>query len=323
MADDSGRGVQPETDDPIRYLDALTGSPIVTVWRYASYPEHFHYRVGEQSGRTATVRSRLNYDHLWTCNVCHPYKEKRERARIIEAFAGYANGGVGYEMWVSVVATDDVGRACRKARRRGLSFVAVPVIMGHEYVVLTTGALFDDGGSEQAWDFEEFVRRTLMPLRWEGRLRSTRGFLPPDRVHEYWETYHPGTGRRCWDLHATREEAEECREDIAAELNETTRGWYIRGVSEWRSIGQFRVTGARLRELLDEVGLMSLMIVTHDQRAVGDPVDVVFGPIEWEDRRFVELRRRAGWVQPANFSPPPIAVTIRVDVDRGKMTGTR
>ncbi len=266
---------------------------------------------GGWAGLGGTYRSRLNFDHKWTCQTCHPYAAKREGERIQKAF-------FEHEMWVSVVATTDVARAVRKARRSGVSYVALPVGNGDRYVVCTTGPLFEGGGSALVQYQSEFVKDTLMPLRWEGRLRSTRRFLPPDRSYDYWETHHPDTGRRCWHLHHTKPEAAQCRVEMATRLDGTTKGWYLRGISEWRAIGMFSATGRQLMALLDELGIEAYMTVTDDRRALEDPYWVMFRSVPWDDSRFVGLRLRAGWSAPAKFHPPPSGATVRVDVKSGK-----
>jgi hypothetical protein len=309
MANDSGRGVTPETDDPIRYLEAMTHSTIVTEWRWQGH-DHGVYRVGELSALTGRARSRMNFDHRWECDECHPYKAWAEGGRIIDGFDGH-------DMWVSVIRAEDRDRGRRKVDRAGLLYVALPVIMGHEVVVMTTGPLFKAGSGSQfvgdlAPDIESFIREVVMPLRWAGSISSSQGFLPPARKHRHWEAHHPDTGRRCWHLHDSMQEAQGCRDEIGQRLDGSTKGWYGRGCSEWRMVGRIGVPGFWLERLLDEVGIASLSSPILDRRVGEDRTYIEFGPVSWDDPRFVRLRERAKWTTPARWTPPPLSVTIRI-----------
>jgi hypothetical protein len=315
MAEDRDRGATPETDDPIPFLEASNRSTIVTEWRWQGH-EHGVYRIGELSALTGRARSRMNFDHRWECDECHPFKEWPEGSRIIDGFDGH-------EMWVSVVSIEDRDRVRRKVDRAGLLYVALPVVMGHSVVVLTTGPLFDAGsGSQFVDDIESFVREIVMPLRWAGSISSSQGLLPPAREHRYWEAHHPDTGRRCWDLHESKDEAQRCRDNIGLRLDGAKKGWYVRGCSEWRMVGRIGVPGFRLRELLDEAGIVSLSKRVVGRSSDEDRIYIEFGPVPWDDRRFVELRDRAKWTTPARWTPPPLSVIIRFDVGSGAVTAT-
>jgi hypothetical protein len=319
MANDSGRGVTPETDDPIRYLESMTSSTIVTEWRWQGH-NHGVYRIGELSALTGRGRSRMNFDHRWECDECHPFKAWSEGSRIL-------NGFDGYDMWVSVIGAEDRERVRRKVGRDVFLYVALPIVMGHEVVVLTTAPLFEVGSGSQFVgdirpDIEAFVRETLMPLRWAGSISSSQGFLPPAREHHYWEAHHPDTGRRCYHPHGSKEDAQRCRDEIVERLEETTKGWYVRGCSEWRMVGRIGVPGFRLREILDEVGIVSLSSPILDRRVGNDRTYIEFGPVSWQDARFVRLRERAKWTTPARWVPPPLSVTVRFDVSSGDVTAT-
>jgi hypothetical protein len=325
---DSIKWPYPLSYEPVAYLKRELKSPINTIWRWQA-SNHGVYRTAQMSAKSGRLKSGLNFDHSITCDVCHPYKVAREGRRILEAFDGYDKGGSRYDgntydMYVSVVHKDHIDKAVRRARDRVTRYVALPIGMSTEYVVLTTEALFDGDGSEKtAWRVN-LVMNTVMPLRWEGRLRASQGFLPPDRQHDFWEAHHPGTGRRCWHLHPSKDEAKACREDLAKRLNETTKGWRIRGVSEWRMVGRVGVTGEDLRALCDELGLLSHVgpMPSWAPPVADDAYVVEFGPVEWNDPTFVELRKLAKWQVPPNFSPPPLKVTYQIDVVEGWMTGS-
>jgi hypothetical protein len=258
----------------------------------------------------------MNFDHSWECDECHPFKEWPEGGRIIEGFDGR-------DMWVSVVRAEDRERVRRKVDRAGLLYVALPIVMGHSAVVLTTGPLFDAGsGSQFVSHIASFVRETVMPLRWAGSIGSSQGLLPPAREHRYWEAHHPDTGRRCWHVHESKEEAQECKAEIGERLGGDTKGWYVRGCSEWRMVGRIGVPGVRLRELLDQAGIVSLSSPILDGRVGDDRRYIEFGPVPWDDPKFVRLRDRAKWTTPARWTPPRLSVTIRFDVGSGDVTAT-
>ena len=305
----------PTTDDPIRYLEEGANSNIVRVWRFAAH-RHGVYRIGEQSVVDGRFRSRSNFDSSWECDECHPYKEWNEGLRIKAAFDER-------EMWVSVIDAGDRERAVRTAGDRGVEYVALPVFMGGEVALLTTEPCFEPGdGSQLVVWHDGLVEKGLMPLRWSGSLSSSRGFLPPARVYRLWEAYHPDTRRRCWHAHDTKAKAKQCAVETGELLDGTSKGWYVRGCSEWRMMGRIGVTGSRLRELLNESAIPSWDRPIVDKRTGSDRVYVEFGPILWDDPRFVMLREAAQWTTPPGFRPPPFMLTVRVDVVSGRLTGT-
>lgn len=285
------------------------------------------------------ARSRVNFDGDPSCLVCRPHLEEKEGQRIRDGFNGYCNRKVGYtihgagfEMWASIVSHVRVDRAVRRARDMGLPYVAVAIFLGDEYVLLTTGPIFDDGGSQLVADQCTFVWDVLMPLWWKGLptprgrkrgIRSTQGFLPPAREYRFWEVHHPLTGRRCWHMHGTREEAEVCRDELGISLDGTTKGWRIRGFNGFWSLGRMKVYGDQLRDLLEELRLPVVRVAEWGGRIDGEDSWVVeFGPVEWSDTRFVELRLRAGWIEPPRFVPPPGLRAMRFNFNDGTMTGT-
>lgn len=314
MARDKRPKLTPITDDPIGYMSGWAASNLMTEFRLQEN-HHGCYRIGELSALSGRIRSRVNYDHMWECLDCRPFKEAKEGRRIVQGFGDQP-------MWVSVFKAHDRSRAVRTARDRGYGYVALPIGFGNEIVLLTTESMFEDGaGCQRVRDIEQFVKEAVMPLRWAGSLSSSRRFLPPARDHRYWEAHHPGTGRKCWHAHETKEDAKLCAIETGERLDGTPKGWYVRGCSEWRMLGRIGVTGDRLAELLHEVGISSWSNMSSDSRADLDPTYVEFGPIEWDDERFVILREKADWVTPAGFHPPPIEVTIRIDTDARRMTG--
>jgi hypothetical protein len=312
---DDSQTFVPSTDDPIQYLQESLLSNWVTEWRFVG-SRHGVYRIGEQSVRDGTVRSRLNFDDSWECDVCRPFKEWKEGQRILTGFEDR-------EMWVSVVVVGDRERAVRTARRHRTDYVALPIIVGGEVALLTTGPLFDRGiGSQIVEAHEWFVENVMMPLRWSGSISASEGFLPAARTYEFWEAYHKDTGRRCWHAHDDKDDARRCAVETGELLDGTSKGWYVRGCSEWRMLGRIGVPGFRLSELLNEFHVPSWEKAIRGEAMEQDRMYVEFGPILWDDPRFVKLREAAKWTTRPGFRPPPFALTMRVDVDSGKMTGS-
>lgn len=270
-----------------------------------SHRDHWSSAGGlEQSGRTWESRTRFQYDHRWNCFECRPYKEKKEGDRILTAFDDS-------DMWVTVVSTGDTLTVKNLAGDAGVQYVSVPI--SGRAVVLTTGPLDVEGDdSELVENITDFTVNLLMPLRWLGTLSSSRGLLPPARpLTGLYEAHHPGTRRRCWHLHESRDEAGDCAEEWKS-VDGVTTGWYVRSTSEWRKMGRFEKTGRDLRQIADQLGIKTSVDMVSD-------LDLLtFEPMGWEDERYEALRREAGWTPPSDtFQPPPLEVHLTVTIRKG------
>ena len=261
----------------------------------------------EQSGRTWESRTRFQYDHAWNCFECRPYKEKKEGDRILTAFDDS-------DMWVTVFSTGDTHTVKNLAGDAGVQYVSVPI--SGRAVVLTTGPLNVEGDdSELVENKTDFTVNLLMPQRWLGTLSSSRGFLPPARrLSGLYEAHQPGTRRRCWELHGSRDEARDCAEEWKS-IDGVTTGWYVRPTSEWRKMGRFEKTGHELRAIADQFGIKH----TIEFGSGGDLLTLE--PMAWEDERYEALRREAGWTPPSEtFQPPPLEVHLTVKIRKGAVS---
>jgi hypothetical protein len=214
-------------------------------------------------------------------------------------------------MWVTVVSTGDTLTVKNLAGDAGVQYVSVPI--SGRGVVLTTGPLDVEGNdSELVENKTDFTVNLLMPLRWLGTLSSSRGFLPPARpLSGLYEAHHPGTRRRCWELHGSKDEARDCAEEWKS-IDGVTTGWYVRSTSEWRKMGRFEKTGRELRAIADRLDIKTSI-------DMGSDLDLLtFEPMGWEDERYEALRREAGWTPPSEtFQPPPLEVHLTLTIRKG------
>ena len=261
--------------DPLGFLDEYRNSNRYLNWR--PWSEHGASQGHlMQSALTGKITSGFQFDHRWSCETCRPYKQEAEGSRIVEAVEGE-------EIWLSVVRGERQ-EAKHLVDKADVDYVVLPIDTGL-FAVLTTGAL--DGHSIQLEDQEEFVRGTIMEMRWEGSISSSRGFLPPARKYRHFETYHKDTRRRCWHLHGSRQEAHECARPL--ELDGERKGWYVRGCSPDHKVGRVAVYGDVLVEILQTC---RLGFVEEQQ---GDGTTLVLDPVAWTDQRFQQFLRMARW----------------------------
>jgi len=288
----------PYEEDPLSILLRKTRT---LDWRV--YRHHWAGRVIGVNGLTGDIESRIRYDDHWLCTGCRPYKEEKEGGRITTAFEDH-------DCWLTIADTDDRRKVADTARGLDICFVAVPVFRGG-LAVLTTGPLSGESVDVSLYPIVSLV----MKLRDVGRLSSTQGFLPAARKFDYWEAHHPATNRRCWHLHDTEPGARACASATGEELDGSPKGWYIRGTTPLRQLGRIDAHADGLRAALDRLRVKSWL----QQDADSDQAKVVFGPVKWNDKRFVQLRDDLGWKPPGwadeDWSPPDYAFTVTVTVD--------
>ena len=82
-------------------------------------------------------------------------------------------------------------------------------------------------------------------------------------------------------------------------------------------LGRVGVPGFRLSEILNECHVPSWETPIKGGVTEQDRMYVEFGPIVWDDPRFVKVREAAKWTTRPGFRPPPFALTVRVDVLTG------
>lgn len=291
--------------DPLGFLDKFRNSNRYRNWR--PWSEHGASQGHLlQSALTGKIMSGFQYDHRWSCPECRVYKEEQEGGRIVKAFGGH-------QMWLTVVRGTR-GEATRAVAQPGVRYVMLPLDGSSLWVALTSGSVGCDSVRIDEDDKGVFVRGTLMPMRWEGTISSTRGFLPPAREYDYFEAYHKDTRRRCWHLHESREEAAEC--PVPLELDGERRGWYVRGCSANHRVGRVKVHGDALVDILQTCRLG--FVETHQ----GEGTVLVLDPVRWDDDRFRRFLAMAQWEPPhPGFQPPPLVVRVQVDTLRGRMGG--
>jgi hypothetical protein len=257
--------------------------------------------------------SRVIFDGRWDCDICRPYNERREGARLRQGLKPHRDN-----LWLAVVPSAAKDFAVGQLDRGRVPYVALPLTEG-ETALVTVGR-FDDN-SEPVPDLGGLVE-ALMRCRWrQHALAASRGLLPPARVYHYWEAYHKETGRRCWHLHDTEDKARKCARETGIELDDTPKGWYIRGTSTRRSLGRVTVSGQRLLGILHDAGIKTWVEVTPP-RGGDDPSSddqrtlIRFEPLDWDDPRACQFRAEAGWKPPArardDWTPPPHHFVLRI-----------
>lgn len=302
--------------DPIQHLkDAVA----VFQKRYSARKgmrsdPHYSYRLIDQSARSGDIRSRVSFDNKWDCPGCREFKEFREWTRIEVGFQGE-------DMWVTVGDADDREVLAALARSQGHPYVALP-IMGDQVVVLTTHKI-TEVTEKVLWPFD-FIKNTVMKVRWVGAISSSRGFLPPAREPPpFWEGFHKATSRRCWHVHDTKGEAKACAVDTGQRLDGASTGWYTRSCSEWRRLGTLRTNSDQLERIINDLKIKSWRGPGHP----GDNENTLLNleAMEWDDPRFVLLRDQAKYRPPRRragpFQPPPFAITVQIDVRTGQVAG--
>lgn len=289
-------------DDPLGHLARV--KQIADRW--TTEAEH-RVAIGvEQSAETGEVRTRPSYDGNRLCPECGPRIAQAEVERYLEGFGTR-------DVWVDVVRARQVDSAVRSLRQRELLYVAVPVFRGWA-VILALGPWTIH--SLKVENLRRLLSDLVMPSRVTGRrrLRSSRGLLPAARPSKLFEAFSPGTSRRCWHCHPTKDAARECAH--THEARDGGGGWQVRPTSEFRDLGTLtRPWG--LREQLDAVRVKHWQDPSDDDRIVTEP-------LRWNDPRFVEFRRLAGWRKPGrardDWLPPPLAIQMTITV-AGDMTG--
>ena len=253
-----------------------------------------HQKHWESGGRlewdalTGEMRSRFQYDHKWECRRCRPFKEGKESQRIIKAFNGK-------KVWLLVGGIEVANRLARRGRGQ---FVALP-LWDHNFAIFTTRKECDN--SELVTD----IVRTLtlvMPHRWTGTLRSSRGLLPPARPVKSWEAYNKGMpGLRCWHLHEPRTEAGECAAVEMPKVYNLLEGWAVRPTSRFKAAGRVDLSDHEIELLLNR------------NRIVYRLWPLRIAAIRWDDPRWQSFLTEANWIPPSpTFQPPPSEVTVTI-----------
>jgi len=267
------------------------------------------------STETYALTSLPRFCQKWRCFHCREYMAPKESQRILRAFDGQA-------MFVALSPESARAMVARAVRDSGGRYVSVPVAGKDRAFLTTIPAVGEEERFVEVDDPDEFVKEVLMALRFDhGRRGSSRGFLPRVKKGDGFGAYHKGTGRRCWHCHDTEEEARACAVETGMSLDGSADGWYVGPASKSRDLGRFRVTGKRLRELMDQLRIKhSLGWRSLGSRPSEDGLVVEWGPMAWDDERFVELRRLAKWKAPrgaSNWQPPTPLLAFRINTETG------
>jgi hypothetical protein len=139
-----------------------------------------------------------------------------------------------------------------------------------------------------------------------------------------WEAHHPSTGRRCGHTHLQSREAVTCASEIGVELDGASEGWYVRRITEWRSLGTVRMT--TLDELATSAEQCGLRVVVNEPDDYDRNGSLVILAVEWHDERYVRWREENHHAKPATTTgwwQTPIRQGDWAVDHLGRITGSR